>query len=125
MDRPLGKLEEPIYALFRFFFGALFTFHGLQKVFGLFGGDVASGKFMAAGLIEIVAGPLIALGIFAGAAAFLASGEMAVAYFTSMAPRGFWPIENHGDLVLAFCFAFLYIAARGSGRLALLPARRR
>jgi putative oxidoreductase len=125
MDKPLGKLEEPIYSLFRFFIAALYTCHGLQKVFGMFGGHPASGKLMLAGVIELVAGPLIALGIFAGVAAFIAAGEMAVAYFTFHFPQGFWPIRNHGELAVAFCFAFLYIAARGSGRIALVPGRRR
>jgi putative oxidoreductase len=60
-------------------------------------------------------GLLMALGLFTVPAAFLASGEMAVAYFTQHVPRGFWPIENHGELPVLFCFVFLYVATRGSG----------
>lgn len=55
------------------------------------------------------------LGLFASWAAFLASGEMAVAYFMAHFPKGFWPIENGGELAVLYCFAFLYIAARGAG----------
>jgi putative oxidoreductase len=126
MQKWLGKYEEGIYALFRFVFGFLFFCHGIQKLFGAFGGPGhAAGKFFVAGVIEVVAGPMIALGIFAGVAAFLASGEMAVAYFTMQLPRGFWPIQNRGELVVAFCFAFLLVAARGSGRCAIVPTKRR
>ncbi len=70
---------------------------------------------MAAGGIELLAGVLIAFGLFAAVAAFVASGEMAFAYFTAHAPHGFWPIVNHGELAVLYCFAFLYIAARGPG----------
>ncbi len=52
-------------------------------------------------------------------AAFVASGEMAVTYFLFHAPRSFWPILNRGEIVVAFCFFFLYVAARGAGRFSL------
>ncbi|MGH9334397.1 MAG: DoxX family protein, partial [Vicinamibacteria bacterium] len=58
---------------------------------------------------------LIAVGLFAGLAAFIASGEMAFAYFIAHAPQGLFPIQNGGELALVYCFLFLYIAARGSG----------
>lgn len=69
-----------------------------------------------AGLIEFVGGLCIALGLLASYAAFVASGEMAVAYFTQHFPRGFWPIQNGGELAVLYCFVFLFIAARGAGR---------
>jgi putative oxidoreductase len=72
-----------------------------------------------AGLIELIGGLLIALGVLAHYAAFIASGEMAFAYFMRHAPRGFWPIENDGELTVLYCFTFLYIAARGAGRWSL------
>jgi putative oxidoreductase len=80
--------------------------------------------FVAA-VIEIVAGPLIAIGLFTRWAAFVASGEMAVAYFRQHAPRSFWPIVNKGELAVAFCFVFLYVATRGSGRYGVDRALRR
>jgi putative oxidoreductase len=113
----LQRYEPPIYAALRFVAGFLFACHGAQKVLGAFGG--AGGKLppliLAAGWIELVAGALIALGLFAGIAAFIASGEMAVAYFYAHAPGGPWPILNKGELAVLYCFLFLFIAARGSG----------
>src|SRR5262245_36231768 len=106
-----------VYPAFRFVFGLLFLFHGLQKV-GLFGGHMAPmmSRTGAAAVIELLCGPLVAAGAFTRAAALVASGEMAFAYFLNHYPRGFWPIQNGGELAVLYCFAFLYIAARGAGR---------
>ena len=114
---PLSRLSEPIYAAFRIVFGVLFAFHGAQKLFGAFGGRaVAVGSQpWFAGVIETVGGILIAIGLLAGLVAFIASGEMAVAYFTRHAPRGIYPIQNAGELAALYSFAFLYIASRGAG----------
>jgi putative oxidoreductase len=117
------------YALFRIVFGFLFSCFGLQKMFGLFGGQVQPLMSMqgAAGVIETVCGFLIMVGFFTKYAAFLASGEMAVAFFLihvstiAMGPKGaglpagLLPINNGGVDAAAFCFAFLYIATRGAG----------
>jgi putative oxidoreductase len=121
MERILGKFEGLIYAALRIVVGALFACHGAQKVLGLLGGHAQTGnpKMLVAGLIELVGGILIAVGLLASIAAFLSSGLMAVAYFTVHAPQGFWPIVNKGELAVAYCFVFLYIAARGSGTLSL------
>jgi putative oxidoreductase len=114
--RFLERFTEPLYAVFRIIFGLLFASHGAQKVLGLLGGPKAGAPLMvASGWIELVAGLLIAVGLFAGIAAFIASGEMAVAYFMAHAPNGFWPLVNHGEAAVLYCFAFLYMAARGSG----------
>jgi putative oxidoreductase len=106
-----------LYALMRIVFGFLFIFHGLQKIFGLFGGRTAELLSLRglAGAIEIVGGALIMAGLYTRPAAFIASGQMAVAYFMSHQPDGFWPIQNRGELAALYCFAFLYIAARGKG----------
>jgi putative oxidoreductase len=61
-------------------------------------------------------GLLIAVGLFTSLIAFIASGEMAVAYFIRHAPQALWPIQNQGELAVLYCFAFLYIASRGAGR---------
>jgi putative oxidoreductase len=105
------------YALMRIVFGFLFIFHGLQKIFGLFGGRTAELLSLRglAGAIEIVAGALIMFGLYTRPAAFIASGQMAAAYFMSHQPAGLWPIQNRGELAALYCFAFLYIAARGKG----------
>ena len=122
---PLARLSEPVYAVFRIVFGALFAFHGAQKLFGLFGGRVVEmgTQPWVAGVIELAAGILIAVGLLAGLAAFVASGEMAAAYFIAHAPRGNWPIQNQGELAALYCFAFLFIAARGAGMLSVDGAR--
>jgi len=121
MERFLGRYSEAIYCLLRLMVGLTFTQHGLQKVLGMAGGQkMPLGSLPGvAGIIELVAGLMIALGLFAGWAAFIASGEMAVAYFMVHARNGFWPVVNRGELAVVYCFVFLYIASRGSGRYAL------
>jgi putative oxidoreductase len=74
---------------------------------------------LAAGIIEFGGGVLIAIGLLTSVAAFIAAGEMAVAYFTVHARGGFWPIINKGELAVVYCFIFLYIAAHGAGRFAV------
>ena len=80
---------------------------------------------LAAAIIEIVAGVLILLGLFTRLAAFIASGEMAVAYFLYHLVNGFWPVANAGEGAILFCFIFLYLAAAGPGAWALDNARSR
>jgi putative oxidoreductase len=102
----------------RIFFGLLFMSHGLQKVFGLFGGAPAGAPpvvVYVAGGIELVAGALIAIGLFTRWAAFIASGEMAVAYWMAHGTHAFHPLVNKGELAVLYCFAFLFIAAHGAG----------
>jgi len=115
------------FALLRLVAGALFACHGAQKLFGLFGGKVMTGStlIMAAAVIELVGGILIAIGLLTRAAAFISSGEMAVAYFKAHAPGGFWPIQNKGEGAVIFCFVFLFIAAHGAGRYSLDALMRR
>ena len=118
MERFIGKAEPYLYAVLRIIVGLLFSAHGGQKLFGLFGDKppVPLGSLMGVGgMIELAGGLLIAAGLLAGFAAFLASGMMAVAYFMAHFPRGFLPIVNGGELAVAYCFLFLYIAARGAG----------
>ena len=107
-----------VYPAFRIVFGALFLFHGLQK-FGLLGTPMMPllSRFGAAAAIELTCGTLIAAGAFTKPAAFIASGEMAFAYFLQHVPRGTLPIKNGGELAILYCVAFLYIAARGAGHL--------
>ena len=121
MERWLGRWSEHTYALLRVFSGAMFACHGAQKLFGALGGhqNLQDPLIVTGGVIEFVGGLLIALGLFASYAAFIASGEMAVAYFKVHAPNGFWPVVNKGELAVVYCFLFLYIAARGSGRFSI------
>jgi putative oxidoreductase len=69
--------------------------------------------------VEITGGILVLIGLFTSIAAFICSGEMAVAYFMMHFPRAFWPIQNQGELAALYCFAFLFIAARGGGPFSL------
>jgi putative oxidoreductase len=112
----LERFAQPIYAVLRIVTGLLFFCHGGQKVFGLFGGHGPATTLMTvAGWIEVVTGILIAIGLFTGIAAFIASGQMAVAYFMVHAPGGALPIVNKGELAVVYCFLFLYFAAVGGG----------
>jgi putative oxidoreductase len=121
MEKWLGKYSNFFYALLRIVAGALFACHGAQKLFGVLGGTKQTDTLMqAAGVIEFVGGILIAAGLFASFAAFIAAGEMAVAYFKQHASTGgFWQIVNRGELAVVYCFIFLYIASRGSGTLSI------
>ena len=118
MVRILGRFEPYFYALLRIVAGLMFLMHGTQKLFGFPGGKptVELGSLMGvAGIIETVGGLMITLGLFASVAAFIASGEMAVAYFKAHLPQSGLPILNQGEPAVLYCFLFLYIASRGSG----------
>ena len=117
MERVLGRFAPQLYALMRIAAGVLFACHGAQKLFGVLGGNQVSliSLFGAAGVTEFVGGLLIAVGFLTGTVAFVASGEMAYAYFTVHMPRGGAPIQNGGELAVLYCFVFLYIASRGVG----------
>lgn len=116
------RLSSQMYALMRIVFGLVFLMYGSQK-FGMLGGvDGAGGAapflswpFGIAGVIEVVVGVLVTIGLFTKPAAFLAAGEMAVAYFMAHFPNGLLPVQNNGQPAVLFCFAFLYMAARGAG----------
>ena len=113
----LGPFGEQIYAILRIVSGLFFSMHGAQKLFGAFGGEPVPPASMmgVGGVIELVCGILIAIGLLTSWAAFLASGEMAVAYFMYHQPNGALPIQNHGELAAVYAFLFLYMAARGAG----------
>ena len=123
MKRILGGVEGLVYAVLRIVAGAMFACHGAQKLFGVLGGHsmVHVPLMLAAGIIEFGGGILIALGVLTSLIALIASGEMAVAYFTQHLPHGFWPIVNHGELAVLYCLVFLFIAARGTGRYGIQP----
>jgi putative oxidoreductase len=121
MDRWLGRYADVIYSGVRVVVGLLFWCHGAQKLFGMFGGqaELSVPLLATAGVIEFVGGGLIFLGLWTSYAAFIASGEMAVAYFKVHAPHALWPVVNKGELAVLYCFILLYIASRGSGRLSV------
>ena len=126
MQKVLGRFAPFLYAALRIIAGLAFAQHGAQKLFGLLGGKpvALTSQYGLAGIIEFVGGILIALGLFTSPVAFLASGEMAWAYFQSHAPKGFWPIQNGGELAVLYCFIFLYLCAVGSGKLSIDSIRK-
>ena len=136
-ENRLASYSSPVLSIFRIIFGLLFTLHGAMKVFGWpLGAAVPVGTwpFWWAGIVELVTGLLILVGLFTRIAAFVASGEMAVAYLWQHLPNGFWPFAanpdnpaaggNGGEPALMYCFAFLLLAALGGGSLSA-DARRR
>lgn len=122
MERYLGRFSPYVFALLRIITGLLFACHGGQKVLGMFGATQTpplASLFGVGGLIELIGGFLVAFGLFGGFAAFLCSGQMAVAYFMVHAKMGFFPIVNKGESAVLYCFIFLYIAFHGSGILSI------
>ncbi len=118
MTKLLRAFREPIYGALRLVLGFLFLCHGAQKIFGLFGGphpDMTQSMVWAAGLLELLGGACIAAGLFTRWAAFICSGQMAVAYFMVHQSMGLLPIENRGELAALYCWIFLFIAAHGPG----------
>lgn len=113
----MNKFSDQAYALMRIVLGLLFASHGAQILFGMFGGIPVphTPLIVAAGTIELVCGLSVALGLFGRVGAFIASGQMAAAYFMAHAPHGFWPIQNQGEPAVVYCFVFLYMSTRGSG----------
>lgn len=127
----MERYAPQAYALLRIVAGLMFAMHGSQKLLGwppnaqAGGGGGLPPMMMVAGVIELVGGLLIAIGFFTSIAAFLASGEMAAAFFMAHAPHGLLPIQNQGELAVMYCFVFLYMAARGSGIWSVDAARHR
>ena len=119
-DKMLAKWQPAALSLLRFISGLLFLQYGLGKLLKwppvpMFAKVELFSLYGAAGTIELIGGILLVLGLFTRPVAFIAAGEMAVAYFYSHAPRGFFPILNRGDLAILFCFVFLYLACAGGG----------
>ncbi|HXG79984.1 MAG TPA: DoxX family protein [Methyloceanibacter sp.] len=100
--------------------GLIFLEHGTQKLLGFPAGERAFVEAFTlswwAGLIELIAGALIAVGLFTRLAAFVASGEMAFAYWLAHAPQNFFPVNNGGDASILYCFVFLFLVFAGPGK---------
>jgi putative oxidoreductase len=120
----LARYEPYLRSLVRIMVGFTFSLHGYQKFFGWFGGIgghtvPVTTMLGAAGAIETFGGAFIILGLFTQPIAFLLSGEMAVGYFRTHAPRGFWPVTNGGELAVFYSFFFLWLASSGAGPISL------
>jgi putative oxidoreductase len=109
-----------VLSILRIVAALLFMEHGLMKIFDFpapqpGAPDTLPPLLLAAAWLEIVGGGLIALGLFTRAAAFICSGEMAVAYFMAHGSQGFYPALNGGEAAVLYCFVFLYLAFAGGG----------
>lgn len=125
-----SRLQNSVLGLFRIVHGLLFACHGAATLFGVLGGghgpspSVGQWPGWWAALIQLVGGGLVLLGLLTRPAAVLCSGSMAYAYFVHHQPDGPFPLQNGGETAALFCWAFLLVAAFGSGRWAVagLPA---
>ncbi|MGZ5492395.1 MAG: DoxX family protein [Thermoanaerobaculia bacterium] len=124
----LARFAESTHALLRIMSGAMFMIHGTQKVLGMPASEhrpPLASMGGVGGLLELICGTLILIGLFTSIAAFIASGEMAVAFFYSHAPHGLIPNLNKGELAVLYCFVFLYLASAGGGAWSLDRALRK
>jgi putative oxidoreductase len=124
-------MQAPLYqrlplALLRIVAAAVIMQHGVQKLFGLLGGfgpDGGTAPLMSqmglAGVLETFVALLVLVGLFTRPAAFILSGEMAVAFFQAHFPRAFWPVQNGGETPVLLCFIFLFFATFGAGSFSL------
>ena len=124
MKQLFSQHQDTAYALMRIVAGFLFLTHGAGKLFGVMGGSQRElfSLLGLAGVIELVGGLMILAGFMTGIAAFISSGQMAVAYFISHLPTGLWPsqrvegVGSGGELALVYCFLFFFIAMTGAGK---------
>ena len=121
LETRLEEWRPQVLSIMRIVAGLMIMQHGLEKWFGIpapnpmFANIQLLSLIGIAGVIEITAGALVTIGLFTRYAAFILSGEMAVAYFWAHAPRGFAPIVNGGTLAVLYCFVFLYLVFAGGG----------
>ncbi|MFE6757492.1 DoxX family protein [Streptomyces sp. NPDC057684] len=126
MTGRLNSAQPYALGLFRIIVGLLFACHGAASLFGVLGGAMGGGTVPAgtwpgwyAAVIQLVGGTLVALGLGTRAAAFIASGSMAYAYFKVHQPEALWPLQNGGEPSAMFCWAMLLLVFTGSGALGL------
>lgn len=115
-----SRYQAHLRGILRIVTGLLFLAHGVVKLFGFPPGaqpgpqPIAS-LFGVGALIELVCGALVMIGLLTRPAAFIAAGEMAVAYWMFHAPQSPFPAVNGGDAAILYCFIFLYFVAAGPG----------
>ena len=123
------KCSFYLLGVLRIVIAVLFMCHGGQKLFGYPSGGQGtvpplSWPIGISAILELFGGFFILLGLFTRVVAFILSGEMAVAYFMAHASHGLWPIQNHGELAVLYCFVFLYLSAAGAGGLSVDNCRK-
>jgi putative oxidoreductase len=117
LDDRVTRLAPHVLSIVRIVVGLLFFEHGLSKMFGFPTGEVRELFTLswASGAIEFITGALLTGGLATRTAAFIASGEMAFAYFLGHAPASFFPLINRGEGAILYCFIFFYMAFAGGG----------
>jgi putative oxidoreductase len=120
MDKFFDAWSPRVLSVLRIATSLLFLQHATAKLFAFphvayFDNLKLASLLGVAGVIELVGGALVLVGLFTRPAAFILSGQMAVAYFMAHAPQGFFPLLNQGELAALYCFVFLYLAAAGGG----------
>lgn len=122
----IRSAEPWMRSVLRIVLGFTFSCHGMEKLFGMFRSAGGYGMHVhlfslhgLAGILETFGGILLILGLFTAPVAFILSGEMAVAYFRVHFPRGYFPIQNGGELAVVYCFIFLYLFTAGGGPISL------
>ena len=121
MQNNLGRWT---HAILRLGTGILFVEHGLQKLFGLFGGipggtPALASQLGVAGMLETVGGALLILGLMTQPVAMILAVEMIMAFAIAHAPQGGWPIQNQGELALLYAAIFAFLAGNGAGPFSL------
>jgi len=112
----LNRFADPVYCIMRLIVGLMLACHGAQLVLGMFGPGSDKPMMQVGGCIQLVGGFLVAFGLLTRLAAFILSGEMAVAYFMFHAKQNFFPILNKGELAVFYCWVFLFMVFYGPGR---------
>jgi len=118
----LNRFADPVYCIMRLIAGLMLASHGAQLVLGMFGPSSDNPMMQVGGWIQLVGGFLVAFGLLTRLAAFILSGEMAVAYFmihvggAATPPEKFFPILNKGELAVFYCWFFLFVVFYGAGR---------
>jgi len=120
MGETLAAWAPRALSVLRIIAGLMIIEHGMGKLLGFpalpaYANIQPLSLLGAAGFIELIGGALLILGLFTRPAAFILSGEMAVAYFMAHAPKGFYPLVNGGTLAIMYCFVFLYLSTAGAG----------
>jgi putative oxidoreductase len=120
MNEQIAAWTPRALSVFRIITGLMIIEHGMAKIIGwpvvpAFANLQPFSLIGAAGFIELIGGALLILGLFTQPAAFILSGEMAVAYFMVHAPKSFYPLVNGGTLAIMYCFACLYLSTAGAG----------
>ncbi|MEO6392954.1 MAG: DoxX family protein [Pyrinomonadaceae bacterium] len=124
LDSFLAGATPRVLSVLRIVTAFLFMAHGAQKLFGFLAepGHATPpllSQMGIGGVLEFFGGFLLLIGLFTRPVSFILSGMMAVAYFQMHAPAGFWPMQNHGELAVVYCFLFLFLAVAGGGEWAL------